>query len=190
LEERELVRKILQGDEQAKTQFYVQYRERLYKDCVFLLGYRDPEAEDLVQEAFLIAFKKLPAFEFRSALGTWLTQICIFLCYNRYRSRAKMVVQEEADLETLLRPRALEGEAQKSRDEDKARKLQLIDKGLEKIGPECREIVILRDKEEKTYLEIGKLLKVPLGTVMSRLSRCKKALKLLIEQMLEEGRNG
>ena len=190
MEDRELVQKILQGDEQAKTQFYVQFRERLYKDCVFLLGYRDPEAEDLVQEAFMIAFKKLPAFEFRSALGTWLTQICIFLCYNRYRSRAKMVVQEEADLETLLRPRALESQAQKSRDEDKARKLQLIDKGLEKIGPECREIVVLRDKEEKTYLEIGKLLKVPLGTVMSRLSRCKKALKLLIEQMIEEGRNG
>ncbi len=51
MEDRELVRKILQGDEQAKTQFYVQYRERLYRDCVFLLGYRDPEAEDLVQEA-------------------------------------------------------------------------------------------------------------------------------------------
>jgi RNA polymerase sigma-70 factor (ECF subfamily) len=190
LEDRELVQKILQGDEAAKTQFYVQYRERLYKDCVFLLGYRDSEAEDLVQEAFMIAFRKLPAFEFRSALGTWLTQICIYLCYNRYRSRAKMVVQEEADLETLLRPRALEGEVQKSRDEDKAAKLQLIDKGLDKIGAECREIVVLRDKEEKTYIEIGKLMKIPLGTVMSRLSRCKKALKILIEQMIEEGRNG
>jgi RNA polymerase sigma-70 factor (ECF subfamily) len=187
LEDRELVQKILQGDEQAKTQFYIQYRERLYKDCIFLLGYRDPEAEDLVQEAFVIAFKKLAEFEFRSALGTWLTQIAINLCYNRYRTRARMMVREEEDLEALLVSRALEGEVQKSRDEDKKAKLQLIDQGLEKIGPECREIVVLRDKEEKTYIEIGKLLKMPLGTVMSRLSRCKKALKLLIEQMLQEG---
>lgn len=187
MEDRELVQKILQGDEGAKTQFYVQYRERLYKDCVFLLGYRDPEAEDLVQEAFMIAFKKLPRFEFRSALGTWLTQICIYLCYNRYRTRAKMVVQEEEGLEELLRARSLEGEVEKSRDEDKKAKLRLIDQGLEKIGAECREIVVLRDKEEKTYIEIGRLLKIPLGTVMSRLSRCKKALKVLIEQMLREG---
>jgi RNA polymerase sigma-70 factor (ECF subfamily) len=187
LEDRELVRKILQGDEGARTQFYTQYRERLYKDCVYLLGYRDPEAEDLVQEAFLIAFKKLPGFEFRSSLGTWLTQICIYLCYNRYRNRARMVVREEENLESLLRAKSMEGEVQKSRDEDKNRKLRLIDLGLEKIGPDCREIVVMRDKEEKTYIEIGKLLKIPLGTVMSRLSRCKKALKVLIEQMVQEG---
>ncbi len=187
MEDRELVRKILQGDEEAKTQFFIQYRERLYKDCVFLLGYRDSEAEDLVQEAFLIAFKKLPGFEFRSSLGTWLTQIGIYLCYNRYRTRARTVLQDEENLESLLRAKSLEGEAQKSRDEDKNQKLRLIDMGLEKIGPECREIVVLRDKEEKTYIEIGKLLKIPLGTVMSRLSRCKKALKVLIEQMTQEG---
>jgi RNA polymerase sigma-70 factor (ECF subfamily) len=98
-----------------------------------------------------------------------------------------MVVQEEEGLEELLRARSLEGEVEKSRDEDKKAKLRLIDQGLEKIGAECREIVVLRDKEEKTYLEIGRLLKVPLGTVMSRLSRCKKALKILIEQTLREG---
>jgi RNA polymerase sigma-70 factor (ECF subfamily) len=187
LEDRELVQKILQGDEDAKTQFYVQYRERLYKDCVFLLGYRDPEAEDLVQEAFLIAFKKLPAFEFRSSLGTWLTQIAIYLCYNRYRQRARMVAQEDESLEVLLRERSLQGEAQRAGEEEKKKKLELIDAGLGKIGAECREIVVLRDKEEKTYIEIGKLLKMPLGTVMSRLSRCKKALRLIVEQMMGEG---
>jgi RNA polymerase sigma-70 factor (ECF subfamily) len=187
LEDRELVRQILKGDEKAKAQFYFQYRERLYKDCVFLLGYRDPEAEDLVQEAFLIAFKKLPAFEFRSSLGTWLTQIGIYLCYNRYRNRAKVVQFEEESLETLLEAESLKREARKNQDENKAEKLRLIDKGLEKIGKECREIVVLRDKEEKNYIEIGKLLKIPLGTVMSRLSRCKKALRVLIEKMVQEG---
>lgn len=187
MEERELVQKILQGDEQAKTQFYVQYRERLYKDCVYLLGYRDPEAEDLVQEAFIIAFNKLPEFEFRSKLGTWLTQICIYLCYNRYRKRAKTVAQEHSELEKVLSKVSLEGEERKGEDEEKAAKLRLIDKGLEKIGLDCREIVLLRDKEEKTYIEIGKLMKIPLGTVMSRLSRCKKALKLIVEQLMREG---
>ncbi len=187
MEERDLVQKILQGDEQAKTQFYVQYRERLYKDCVFLLGYRDPEAEDVVQEAFMVAFKKLPEFEFRSTLSTWLTQICIYLCYNRYRARAKTVVHEQDELERLLGRRSVEGDGRKDQDEERAVKLQLIDRGLEKIGEECRQIVVLRDKEEKTYIEIGKIMKIPLGTVMSRLSRCKKALKVIVQQMMGEG---
>ena len=138
MEERDLVQKILQGDEQAKTQFYVQYRERLYKDCVFLLGYRDPEAEDVVQEAFMVAFKKLPEFEFRSTLSTWLTQICIYLCYNRYRARAKTVVHEQDELERLLGRRSVEGDGRKDQDEERAVKLQLIDRGLEKIGEECQ----------------------------------------------------
>jgi DNA-directed RNA polymerase specialized sigma24 family protein len=47
--------------------------------------------------------------------------------------------------------------------------------------------VVLRDKEERTYVEIGKLMKIPLGTVMSRLSRCKKALKLIVVQLMKEG---
>ncbi len=187
MDDRELVRKILQGDEQAKTQFYLQHKERLYKDSVYLLGYRDPEAEDLVQETFMIAFKKLPEFEFRSALGTWLMQICIFLCYNRYRNREKTVAREEEELENLLRPKSLEEAERNSREDDKTMKLWLIDQALGKIGPECREVVILRDKEGKTYIEIGKLLRIPLGTVMSRLSRCKKALKVLIEHMIREG---
>lgn len=187
LEERELVQKILQGDEQAKIQFYTTYRDGLYKDCVYLLGYRDPEAEDVMQEAFIIAFKKLAAFEFRCSLETWLTRICVYLCYNRYRKRAKTLVQEQADLEKILSRRAMEGERRKGQDEVKESKLRLVEKALEKIGPECREIVVLRNKEEKSYLEIGEMLNIPPGTVMSRLSRCTKALKMLVEHMLRKG---
>ncbi len=187
MEERELVEKILLGDEQAKTQFYLKYRDGLYKDCVYLLGYRDPEAEDVMQEAFIIAFRKLPSFEFRSSLETWLTRICIYLCYNRYRQRAKTFAQEQADLERVLGHRTMMGEGLKAQDEIRESKLRLIEKGLEKISVECRQIVVLRNNEDKTYLEIGEILKMPPGTVMSRLSRCTKALKLIVEQMLRKG---
>jgi RNA polymerase sigma-70 factor, ECF subfamily len=183
LEERELVQKILRGDERAKAQFFVTYRERLYRDCVYLLGYQDPEAEDVVQEAFITAFEKLPEFEFRSSLATWLTQICIFKCHNRFRQRAKMVNQEQAEMDVLLHSTALQKEAQKDREGEKRR---VIEKSLEKIGKECREIIEQRELQEKSYIEVGKALKIPLGTVMSRLSRCKKALRVLVEQYLKE----
>ncbi len=186
MEERELVRKILRGDEAAKSQFFLAYRERLYRDCVFLLGYQDPEAEDVVQETFLTAFEKLPEFEFRSSLATWLTQICIFKCHNRYRQRAKVVAQEQEALDFLLQKAAQERASALDLEQDKETKLGIIDRCLEKIGPECGEILQLREKRELSYVEIGKILRIPMGTVMSRLSRCKKALKVLVEQFLKE----
>ncbi len=187
LDERELVQKILGGDEKAKASFFVTYRERLYRDSVYLLGYRDPEAEDIVQETFITAFEKLPQFEFRSSLATWLTQICIFKCHNRYRQRAKVASREHAELDLLLQTAAIERQDAGDREGEKQHKLRIIDKCLENIGPECREIIRLRELREQSYLEIGQALKIPLGTVMSRLSRCKRALKVLVEQYLKEG---
>ena len=184
MEERELVRKILLGDEQAKARFYLDHRERLYRDCVYLLGYRDQEAEDVVQEAFLTAYRKLPEFEFRSTLGTWLTQIAIYLCYNRYRKRVKQVVQEQAALDGLLESAAMDRDRRQDEISESQYKLRMVKKCLEKIGKECREIIRLRDLEKKSYLDTGLALGIPLGTVMSRLSRCKKALKVLVEQEL------
>ena len=184
MEERELVQRILQGDEKAKTEFFVTYRERLYRNCVYLLGYQDPEAEDVVQDVFITAFEKLPEFEFRSSLSTWLTQICIYKCHNRFRQRAKLVNQEEAQLDVLLQTTAVDRQDEKDRQKEKRR---LIEQGLEKIGKECRQIIEFREFQEKSYIEIGKAMKVPLGTVMSRLSRCKRALKILIESLLKEG---
>ncbi len=189
LDERELVQKILQGDDQAKTRFYVTHRERLYKDCVYLLGYQDHEAEDIVQEAFITAFRKLPEFEFRSSLGTWLTQIGIYLCYNRYRRRVKLVAQDHSALESFLNEAARKNDNSGLEDQKKAR-LRLIEKCLEKIGKECGQVIRLRDLEGRAYVDIGKMLKIPLGTVMSRLSRCKKALKTLVQQTLREGALG
>ena len=188
MDERELVQRILRGDEGAKTLFFVTYRERLYRNCAYLLGYQDPEAEDVVQETFITAFEKLPQFQFRSSLSTWLIQIGIYKCHNRYRQRDKLVFQETAELEALLRPSAKA--FQESRDLEKEvrdRKMGILDQCLEKIGKECGEIVRLRDIQEKSYIEIGRALKLPMGTVMSRLSRCKKALKLLVEPFLKEG---
>ncbi|HVZ80912.1 MAG TPA: RNA polymerase sigma factor [bacterium] len=186
MDEKELVQKILRGDESAKAEFFTAHRERLYRNCVYLLGYNDPEAEDVVQETFLTAFEKLGEFEFRSSLATWLTQICIYKCHNRYRQRAKQVSQEHADLDLLLRSAARDRQRDRDQEAEKRHKLGIIEKCLEKLGKDCGEIVRLRDLQDKSYVEIGKVLKLPLGTVMSRLSRCKQALKTLVQEYLEQ----
>src|SRR5581483_2129740 len=99
LDERQLVERVLKGDEDAKTLFYQTYRQKLYSFCVYFMGANDPEIEDILQEAFLSVYQKLPQFEFRSRLDTWLTQICIHRCYRYFRKRGKMAAQAQDDLE-------------------------------------------------------------------------------------------
>src|SRR5581483_9642476 len=85
LEDRELVQKLLAKDPAAEKYFFQVYHPKLFRTCNHILGYRDPEAEDVAQEAFIVALRKLPEFEFRSTLNRWLFRICVFLCFERIR---------------------------------------------------------------------------------------------------------
>jgi RNA polymerase sigma-70 factor (ECF subfamily) len=186
-EERELVGRVLRDDQKAAQELVESYRDYMYRTCANILGYRDPDAEDMVQEAFIVAFKKLPGFEFRAPLKSWLAQICVYLCYRHIRKRTHTVMMLNQELEALDRSTAVE---RVKNQETQKEKLNFLEECLKKIGEECRRIVLLRDREEKSYADIGRALKIPIGTVMSRLSRCKEALKTLALQALKEEKNG
>lgn len=187
MDERGLVERVLKGDERAKYDFYQAYKQKLYSFCVYTLGANDPEIEDILQEAFLAAFQKLSQFEFRSSLDTWLTQICLHKCYRRFRQRGRLLHQAEEDLEGLMRSKALDAAAKAERDKEQKEKLVLVDKALEKMGDPCRRILEMRSREGVSYIEISRLLKIPMGTVMSRLARCTAALKEEVEKLLKKG---
>jgi RNA polymerase sigma-70 factor (ECF subfamily) len=186
LDEQQLVGRILKGDERAKAEFYRAYQQKLYSFCVYFLGNNDPEIEDILQEVFLGAFQKLPEFEFRSSLDTWLTQICIHQCYRFFRRRGKLVAQEEEILEAQLQPKALEAADQAAKDRERNQRLEIIGSALGKMGENCRKILELR-KEGVSYIEMARMLKIPIGTVMSRLARCTSELKEMVGRILQEG---
>jgi RNA polymerase sigma-70 factor (ECF subfamily) len=183
-----LVERVLKGDEAARTEFYQAYRQKLYSFCVYFMGANDPEIEDILQEAFLIAYQKLPQFEFRSNLDTWLTQICIHKCYRHFRKRSRVTAQAQEDMEGLLRSRAMEVAEQADRSREKKERLQIVEKALEGTGEPCRRILELRVKDAASYIEIGRKLKIPMGTVMSRLARCTAILKAEVGRILAEGK--
>ncbi|MGH7739867.1 MAG: RNA polymerase sigma factor, partial [bacterium] len=97
-----------------------------------------------------------------------------------------LVARDQVDLDLLLQSAAKERQAAGDLENEKQYKLGIIDRCLERIGKNCRQLIQLREKQEMSYVEIGKALKIPMGTVMSRLSRCKKALKVMVEQFLKE----
>lgn len=190
LDERELVRKILDKDVEAERYFFLAHRDRLYRACTYVLGHQDPEVEDIVQESFVAAFHKISGFEFRSSLSHWLVRICMNRCYERIRQRQRQIVHAQEELEALAGASSVNRENQKRQDADQHRLLDLIESQKEVLGEPCKGLLRLRDWEDKSYAVIAETLRIPIGTVMSRLSRCKEALKQLVLNALKEVSHG
>ena len=186
MDDRELVQKLIAKDPQAESLFFHTYRDRVYHACVSLLGYQDPEAEDVAQEAFIVALRKLPEFEFRSSLYRWLYRICVFLSYERIRKRRRQVARLDWELENLSGPLSLQKERHQQEDDEKKRVVGLVRAQRNLMGEPCKDLLYLRDEREESYAGIAEKLKMPIGTVMSRLSRCKEALKQLVLNALKE----
>jgi RNA polymerase sigma factor (sigma-70 family) len=179
-DERELVRKILAGDREAQTLFYRENARRLFHVCIHFLGPEDDDAEDIVQQTFLIALQKLKDFEFRSSLYTWLSGICANLCYERLRRKKRVLASLQEDLEKLTIPLAASREDRAAAEEEKSKRLALLERITLSLSERCRQVLESRDRGE-SYIHISRTLKIPIGTVMSQLARCRKALRNLFE---------
>jgi RNA polymerase sigma-70 factor (ECF subfamily) len=142
----------------------------LYRTASLLLRDRH-EAEDLIQDTYLEAWKSFHRFELGTNCRAWLFKIMFHRLYHLRRRliRASQVITmggPDAQVEVAAEPLV----PQEINDED-------VLNALEKVAVEFREIVLLADVEEFSYKEIAETLKIPLGTVMSRLSRGRKLLR-------------
>ena len=128
------------------------------------------EAEDLVQEAYLQAWKSFHRFEPGTNCRAWLFKILFHVIQHHRRKwfRMKLVSSEEEMIEETLsyEPQVPEHVS----DED-------VLAAFEKIPEHYREVVLLADVEELSYREVAAVLQIPTGTVMSRLSRGRKLLR-------------
>lgn len=142
----------------------------LYRTAVHLVRDRT-EAHDLVQEAYLQAWKALHRFEPGTNCRAWLFKILIneVRQYRRRWFNTKTVPEGEQSFEETLafEPRFPED----IQDED-------VLAALDEVPTEFREVVLLADVQEFSYKEIAEMIGIPVGTVMSRLSRGRKQLRI------------
>jgi RNA polymerase sigma-70 factor, ECF subfamily len=132
---------------------------------------RNPaEAEDLTQEVFLQAWKSFDRFTRGTNARAWLYKILWNVGQQRLRKRIPIPLGAEGEARIAETLEAEETTPTEVKDEEVAA-------ALEALSPEHREIVLLSDLEEFTYKEIAEILKIPIGTVMSRLARARAALR-------------
>ena len=177
MDDRILVQKLIEKDVSAERIFFETYRPRLRRIATFILGYRDMDVEDVLQETFLMAFRDLPTFEFRSSLFHWLRRICVFRSYDRIRKRKWTVASLDEEIEAASHGAATDRAEEADEEADRSVRLGIVRAERERMEKRCREILDLRDEQGKNYAEIVKALSLPVGTVMSRLARCKETLK-------------
>lgn len=186
LEEKKLVGRILNGDPEAADAFVTLFRPRLLRASHYFLGHQDADAEDIVQDTFMVAFPKLQQFDFRAPIYAWLRQICLRLCYARIRRRGRVHMTLQEDLELQMQGQAIEKEQAAGLEHQKQERLVVL-QGLKKdLGAISQEIVELRNVQGLSYVQISKKLGIPMGTVMSRLSRGRDQLRVLLEERSAE----
>jgi RNA polymerase sigma-70 factor (ECF subfamily) len=135
----------------------------------------DTEAEDAVQEAFLRAIHHFKGF--RGGDGrAWLLAIVRNGCYDRLRQSAAHNHSIFDEKNHFASPRTPNQEASLLRQEETA----AVRLALENLPPQLREVLILREFEEMAYKQIAAILQVPIGTVMSRLSRARQQLQQVV----------
>ena len=168
----ELVQKALKGDRFAFGVLVRQYQGQVAKTVMGMLG-QTREAEDVGQEVFIRFYRSMKQYKGDSALGTYLTRIAINLSLNEIKKQNTKKTSSLDKVEYQLQTE----ETVKKRDTR-----EVIEKALQKLEPEFRSVIVLRMIEGYSTKETAEMLELPLGTVLSRLSRAQIKLKELLKK--------
>jgi RNA polymerase sigma-70 factor (ECF subfamily) len=180
------VARLKAGDPAAQGRLFKDYHRRLYATAVHFLGYQDPEAEDVVQEAFERALRGLDSFRGEAGVYTWINHICVNLCFDRIRVRRRHLLKEHADLELMSQDQAGQVHRRGLEKGVEDKRLAALRAAVQSMDEPCGSLVRLRDLEGRSYVEVAKAVKIPMGTVMSRLSRCRKKLRESMRRIMPE----
>ena len=177
-----LVERCLAGEEAAWEDLVKVHTRRVYSICYRFTG-SDQEAQDLTQEVFLRVFRSLKSFRAgEGSFAVWLARLSRNLLIDHYR-RTKLDRATDSIEEQL--PMLEEKTAMIARTDGLVagrEASELLQGALQKLSPELRETVILRDLEELEYREIADVLNVPEGTVKSRLNRGRAELARILRR--------
>lgn len=179
----ELIRAAQAGDQAAFTGIVRRYQRSVYR-VAWALTRNDSDADDVAQETFVRAYQALGRFRVGEPLYPWLARIATNLAFSLFRSRRR---RPETPLEPLV-----EAGQQWGVEDDPAERVSAdererhLSQAFAALKPEHQTILALRVVEEQSYEAIAGTLGVPIGTVMSRLSRARAELRARLAERTGE----
>jgi len=176
-----LIQRCLTGDQIAWEQIVRQYWRKVFNVAYKFVGKHD-EAEDLTQDIFFKIFKSLDTFDRRANFQTWLISISRNLCIDHYRSvrKERETLDREVDAADLAPATAEPGPVAALEQRDR---VALLRQALAELPDTLRTAVLMRDIQELSYQEIADRLRLPEGTVKSRINRGRTELARQIRKL-------
>lgn len=182
-----IIQRALGGDQNGYAELYDRFAASLYRLCYSLLM-NEQDAEDILQESFLYAFKNLHRYDTgKASLKTWLYTIAVSRCRNTYRRKRFLTVDitQWLGLELRAPPSEAPEAAVIRRDASES-----ISKALLELSPRLREAIVLRYGQGMTYREISEVMGCPQKTAESRVrlghQRLRESLQPVGLGLLEE----
>ena len=176
-----LIQRCLQGDQHAWDLIVRQYWRKVFNVAYTFVGKHD-EAEDLTQDVFLKVFKSLDTFDRRANFQTWLTTVSRNLCIDHYRRVRKERETIDPGVDASELSPVSNDQSQVDALEDRDR-VALLRQALGLLPTTLRTAVLLRDIQERSYQEIADTLRLPEGTVKSRINRGRTELARQIRKL-------
>ena len=177
----QLIEQALDGNDHAFEQIVRKYENRVAATVIGMLGKCDA-ADDVGQEVFIRFYKVMHKFRGSANLGTYLTRIAINLSINELKRRKRRLMFFSKPDDRPFPEPAGEPDDSAVNSEEK----ELVQKAIQKLDTKFRSVVVLRLMEGYSTEETAKILSIPIGTVLSRLARAQKKLKVLLAPIILE----
>lgn len=180
-----LIDATLAGNNEAFGELVDRYQDRLYATLVHMLGSMH-DARDVAQEAFLSAFEKLDTFRREASFYSWLFRIA----YNAAVTNRRKKRRETGSLDQKIESTGDEPvdgnlQADPGHQLESEENIQHVRLALDRLSPEYRDVILLKEIEGMRYEEIAVVLGCPIGTVRSRIHRARTELREQLERILE-----
>jgi RNA polymerase sigma-70 factor (ECF subfamily) len=192
-----LVRRCLAGDAGAWEDIVRLHNRRIYNLCYRFTNSPD-DAQDLTQDVFIKVYRTLSSYSVeKGAFTTWLTTLARNLLVDHFRRSRQDRVTDSIDAtaredeDSLSLSDRLQDQGPSPDDRLASKEAQkLVQLALSRLSPDLREAVILRDLQDMDYKEIAETLRVPEGTVKSRINRGRMELARLLSRNKKQVGNG
>jgi len=175
-DDHQLVRLILDGDNKAFAEIVRRYENMVARTVKSMLG-DVQQADDVGQDTFIRLYRSLKDFRGDSSLGTYIQRIAINQSLNEIRrSKRFLSMFYRSDDDDTREIEIPSGDHEGERDMK-----EIVDMAISKLDPDFRSVVVLRSIHGYSTKETAEILELPLGTVLSRLSRAREQLKKLLK---------
>lgn len=175
----QLVLLAIQGDRTAFGELIRRHQERLYHTVYRLLGHPD-DAQDVVQDAFISAYQSLRHFKGDARFSTWLYRIAVNSAISKKRKRRIIVQADLPPHQRIVEPLDESFESQPGDALEREEDEEALQDALNQLTPEHRTVLVLKEIDGERYETIAEILKIPVGTVRSRLHRARLELNDLL----------